>query len=73
MEILDASAWRCPLPLLRVKLWLKAAEGGQQLRLLLRDSGSRQDIPAYVSRMGHAVEVLADDDEMLILMITKAS
>lgn len=73
MEILDASAWRCPLPLLRVKLWLKAAEGGQQLRLLLRDSGSRQDIPAYVSRMGHAVEVLADDGEMLILMITKAS
>lgn len=73
MEILDASAWRCPLPLLRVKLWLKAAEAGQQLRLLLRDSGSRQDIPAYVSRMGHAVEVLADDDEMLILMITKAS
>ncbi|GAA3699110.1 sulfurtransferase TusA family protein [Oceanisphaera sediminis] len=73
MEILDASAWRCPLPLLRVKLWLKAAEAGQQLRLLLRDSGSRQDIPAYVSRMGHAVEVLADDGEMLILMITKAS
>lgn len=72
MEILDASSWRCPLPLLKVKMWLKAAETGQQLQLCLSDAGSRQDIPLYLLRMGHTVTQLSNDDNLLILLITKA-
>lgn len=72
MDRLDASGWRCPLPLIEVKLWLKAARGGQQLRLLLSDPGSRQDIPAYVTRAGHRVRVAADGPHLLELIITKA-
>ncbi|MBL1378688.1 sulfurtransferase TusA family protein [Zobellella iuensis] len=72
MDKLDASALRCPLPLIRVKLWLRAAQDGERLRVLLRDPGSRQDIPAYVSGIGHPVEVVIDDAERLELIITKA-
>ncbi|GGB32233.1 hypothetical protein GCM10011502_01520 [Oceanisphaera marina] len=72
MQTLDASAWRCPLPLLKVKLWLKAAQGGQQLQLLIADAGSRQDIPAYLLRMGHSVTRVSEETNMLTLIITKA-
>ncbi|MFD1007613.1 MULTISPECIES: sulfurtransferase TusA family protein [Oceanisphaera] len=72
METLDASAWRCPVPLLQVKLWLKEAQGGQQLQLVMTDAGSRQDIPAYLLRMGHSITVASENANMLTLIITKA-
>lgn len=73
MQILDASAWRCPLPLLKVKLWLKTAACGQQLQLSLADAGSRQDIPSYLLRMGHQVSEFSNQPHLLILIITKAA
>lgn len=72
VETLDASAWRCPLPLLRIKVWLKTATVGQQLRLCISDAGSRQDIPAYLLRMGHGLTEESDDGHLLMLLITKA-
>ncbi|MBO1518892.1 sulfurtransferase TusA family protein [Oceanisphaera pacifica] len=72
MDTLDASALRCPLPLLQVKLWLKTATDGQELQLLVSDAGSRQDIPAYLLRMGHGVSVVSDTPSVLTLTITKA-
>ena len=76
MDTLDASSWRCPLPLLQLKLWLKEAKAGQQLRLCIADVGSRQDIPRYLLRMGHSViqenDTENDDGRVLNLLITKA-
>lgn len=72
MDTLDASALRCPLPLLEVKLWLKTATGGQKLQLLITDAGSRHDIPAYLLRMGHGVSVMSETASLLTLTITKA-
>lgn len=72
METLDASAWRCPLPLLQMKVWLKTATVGQQLRLYISDVGSRQDIPRYLLRMGHRFIQESDDGRVLNLLITKA-
>ena len=71
MDRLDASTLRCPLPLVRVKLWLKAARTGQQLWLRLSDPGSRQDLPGYLERAGQGVEVVADHPDRLELIITK--
>ncbi|ART81029.1 sulfurtransferase TusA family protein [Oceanisphaera avium] len=71
MDILDARELRCPLPLLQLKLWLKTATPGQQLRLCITDAGSRQDIPVYLSRMGHSVLIQNDDPHALTLLITK--
>ena len=52
MEQLDLTPWRCPEPLIRLKLWLRQARPGQSLLILLADPGSRQDIPAYLRRQG---------------------
>lgn len=72
MQTLDASAWRCPLPLLQMKLWLKGAANGEQCRLSISDAGSRQDIPRYLLRMGHSFIEESDDGQVLNLLITKA-
>ncbi|MDP5292711.1 sulfurtransferase TusA family protein [Oceanimonas sp. CHS3-5] len=71
MDQLDASALRCPLPLLELKLWLKAAGNGQRLRLVLTDPGSRQDIPAYLERIGQGLEVVENNNHRLELIVTK--
>ena len=72
MDTLDASTWRCPRPLLEIKVWLKDAAAGEQLRLCIADAGSRQDIPHYLLRMGHGVIQESDDGCVLNLLITKA-
>ncbi|NLJ91658.1 MAG: sulfurtransferase TusA family protein [Aeromonadales bacterium] len=72
METLDARGWRCPMPLLKVKLWLKSAAAGQQLRLTIDDAGSRQDIPNYLANTAQPFQVVEDHDTHLILVLAKS-
>ncbi|MGR6780756.1 sulfurtransferase TusA family protein [Moritella viscosa] len=50
MQELDCRAFTCPLPLIKVKLWLKQVELGTEITVLLTDSGSRQDIPTIFNQ-----------------------
>ncbi|WP_270817069.1 sulfurtransferase TusA family protein [Aeromonas sp. Y318-3] len=69
MEVLDLTPWRCPEPLIRLKLWLRKAQSGQTVTILLADAGSRQDIPAYLQRQGHHVEMQQQPDNTLSLQL----
>ncbi|WP_279490617.1 sulfurtransferase TusA family protein [Aeromonas veronii] len=69
MEILDLTPWRCPEPLIRLKLWLREAQSGQTVTIRLTDAGSRQDIPAYLQRQGHHVEMQQQPDNTLSLQL----
>lgn len=69
MEILDLTPWRCPEPLIRLKLWLRGAKSGQTVTIRLADAGSRQDIPAYLHRQGHHVEMQQQSDNTLSLQL----
>ena len=57
MEYLDLTALRCPEPLIQLKLWLREAEQGQTLTILLADAGSVRDIPIYLQRLGHRIRL----------------
>ncbi|MBP4040706.1 MULTISPECIES: sulfurtransferase TusA family protein [Aeromonas] len=72
MEQLDLTPWRCPEPLIRLKLWLRQARPGQSLLILLADPGSRQDIPAYLRRQGHSVQSLEESPTRLSLRLEVA-
>ena len=63
-EQLDLTPWRCPEPLIRLKLWLRGAQAGQSLLILLKDPGSRQDIPAWLLRQTPTT-VVAEIDRLL--------
>ncbi|WP_429099759.1 sulfurtransferase TusA family protein [Aeromonas rivipollensis] len=73
MEQLDLTPWRCPEPLIRLKLWLRQARPGQSLYLILGDAGSRQDIPAYLQRLGHSVRPLEESAARLSLLLVVGS
>ena len=68
-EQLDLTPCRCPEPLIRPKLWLRGARAGQSLLILLKDPGSRQDIPAWLLRQGHQVQRLQESDAALTLRL----
>ncbi|WP_310597398.1 sulfurtransferase TusA family protein [Aeromonas aquatica] len=68
-ERLDLTPWRCPEPLIRLKLWLRGAQAGQSLLILLGDAGSRQDIPAWLRRQGHQVSLQQESDSRLVLRL----
>lgn len=72
-EQLDLTPWRCPEPLIRLKLWLRAAHDGQCVQLLLADAGSRQDIPAWLRRQGHQVQPLQETETCLRLQLVVSS
>ncbi|ELM3615230.1 SirA family protein [Aeromonas sobria] len=69
MEVLDLTPWRCPEPLIRLKLWLKDAKSGQTVTIRLADAGSRQDIPVYLQRQGHHVELQQQSGNTLSLQL----
>ena len=69
MEVLDLTPWRCPEPLIRLKLWLREAQSGQTVTIRLADAGSRQDIPLYLQRQGHHVEMQQQPDNTLSLQV----
>ncbi|MDM5138533.1 sulfurtransferase TusA family protein [Aeromonas bestiarum] len=69
MEHLDLTPWRCPEPLIRLKLWLREAKSGQTVTIRLADAGSRQDIPAYLQRQGHRFTVQQAQDNTLSLQL----
>ena len=69
MEYLDLTPWRCPEPLIRLKLWLREAKTGQTVTIRRADAGSRQDIPAYLQRLGHGVILTPEPDNTLSLQL----
>lgn len=66
MQFLDLSKDVCPLPLIKVKLWLKQAEIGDEVTVTLYDPGSRRDIPTFLSALGNTVIELENDTHLKI-------
>ncbi len=71
MQQLDLSRYACPLPLVKVKQWLKQAELGTDIIVLLADPGSRQDIPKFLISIGQDVAELENSPLMLRIKVTK--
>ncbi|MFB2727569.1 sulfurtransferase TusA family protein [Shewanella mangrovisoli] len=71
MIFIDLTSFRCPIPLVKVKLALKSVSAGDSLHILLSDPGSRRDVPAFFKKQGHSVVTLQDDASQLGLLITK--
>lgn len=57
----DARGVRCPLPLLKLKQALNAADVGQQVELVATDAGSWRDVPVYIASSQH--ELLEQHEE----------
>ncbi|WP_371185970.1 sulfurtransferase TusA family protein [Thalassotalea maritima] len=67
----DGRADKCPLPLIKTKLLIKQLLHGQQAHIHLADSGSKSDIPAWLSRQNLNYVVHANHDQSITITITK--
>lgn len=71
MIFIDLTSFRCPVPLVKVKLAVKSMPVGDSLHILLSDPGSRRDVPVFFKKQGHQVVELQNDTRQLSLLITK--
>ncbi|WP_299494425.1 sulfurtransferase TusA family protein [uncultured Shewanella sp.] len=55
MNIIDLTNDVCPLALVKFKLALKQQQNGN-LCVLLSDTGSKQDVPAFLKKKGYCYE-----------------
>lgn len=67
----DARSDRCPVPLVKTKLLLKSLDKGQALRILLCDSGSKQDIPKWMTSIGLPFITTQLSNNVLEVSVTK--
>ncbi|MCL1144604.1 sulfurtransferase TusA family protein [Shewanella marinintestina] len=71
MIIIDLTPFRCPLPLVKVKLALKQLSSGDSINVVLSDPGSRQDVPRYLKKIGLSHTVQEDTTSILSIIVTK--
>lgn len=53
---------------MQTKLFVKSAAKGTRCQILLSDSGSVQDVPAILKKMGHRVEIKTDNDSNRVIL-----
>ena len=53
IKIIDACDTYCPGPLMELITYMKQANVGDTLELLSTDSGTANDVPEWVNKVGH--------------------
>ena len=69
--VIDARGHRCPVPTLRLRKAMAAAQGGGRVRLLADDPMARIDVPHFAGQMGYLVLETAESDGGLSFLVMK--
>jgi TusA-related sulfurtransferase len=67
----DATAEKCPLPLVKMRVILNKMQTGDEFYLHITDKGSKTDIPKLLTKQGYLFEERYLADAILQLHITK--
>ena len=71
--VVDARGHRCPVPTLRLRRALEAAEPGALVRLLADDPMARIDVPHFLSGTGSQLASVAEENGALNFLIVKGA
>lgn len=52
-DTLDCRGLTCPMPLIKTRKKVDKMKSGEVLEILSTDPGTKNDLPAFASRMGH--------------------
>ncbi|REL26734.1 sulfurtransferase TusA family protein [Thalassotalea euphylliae] len=58
----DACDEVCPLPLVKLRVLLKKMKFGDSCRLLIKDTGSKSDIPRLLDKLNYPYTSSVDDN-----------
>ena len=67
----DATALKCPLPILRCKKSLNEIKSDQVLKIIATDPGSKKDFDAFCRQTGHELLSLQDENGVITFYIKK--
>ncbi|MBF0457162.1 MAG: sulfurtransferase TusA family protein [Nitrospirae bacterium] len=71
-EILDTKGLNCPMPVLKTKKAIDGLASGKILEVQSTDAGSKSDIPALLSRLGHELLDTKENGNVISFFIKKA-
>lgn len=71
--LVDARGHRCPVPTLRLRRALEAAQAGARIRLLADDPLARIDVPHLVAGLGLTLLEQAQSGESLSFLVEKSA
>lgn len=72
MKTLDLTGLKCPLPVLRTRKELRAAEAGAQFEVIATDPMSAIDIPNLIRETGDVLHSQRQEAGRLIFTIQKS-
>ncbi|WP_156289472.1 sulfurtransferase TusA family protein [Oceanobacillus salinisoli] len=70
---LDAKGFACPMPIVKTKKAITELEEGEVLEVLATDKGSKADLAAWASSVGHQYLGTVEDGDILYHYIRKGS
>lgn len=62
-KVIDARGSSCPGPLLDAKKGIGTINIGQIMEVMSNDEGTKKDLPAWATKVGHEVLGLIEGDE----------
>jgi tRNA 2-thiouridine synthesizing protein A len=68
---LDCRGLACPVPILKLSKAITQIQAGQIIELTATDSGSRDDVPAFCQRTGHALVSSREEAGAFVFYIRK--
>ena len=69
---IDARGMPCPGPLMSLIGAIREGEVGTVIEVLSSDEGSKTDIPAWISKAGHEMVEVVEDEGFTHFIIRKA-
>ena len=70
-EIVDLKGLNCPMPMLKTKKALQGAAAGRIMQIEITDSGSKNDMPAFLKRSGDELLESKEDGGVYTFLIKK--
>jgi tRNA 2-thiouridine synthesizing protein A len=69
---IDSRGMPCPGPLMSLIGAIREGEVGNVIEVLSSDEGSKTDIPAWVSKAGHEMVEIVEDEGYVHFVVRKA-
>lgn len=71
-QTLDCKGLSCPMPIIKLSKAVKKMSSGETIEMIGTDPGSKSDVPAWCSKMGHElVETSEENGEYHFLIKVK--
>ncbi len=69
-QIIDATGYRCPLPVLLMEKALRSLPRGARLKIVADDPLAAVDIPHFCREAGHLAEKIPSDPAVCVFLVT---